>query len=171
MDFSCSTSTSKFVSSLNSKFSRVTKILTDSNLNRGVLIGEFQEHFSTNISLVTRKTNNQGDSQLNQLSSLNDTFSNELAGKDTTENVNEDGFDLRVSIQDFEGSLDLFNISTTTNVQEISRRTTVKLDDIHGTHSQTSTINEATNVTIEGNISQTVLESLFFMRINIFTGN
>lgn len=123
------------------------------------------------ISLVTRESHNQGDSKVDKLGSLNDTFGNELAGKDTTENINENSFDLRVSVKDLESSLNLVNVGTTTDVEEVSRRTTIKLDDVHSAHSKTSTVNEAADVTIESNVSKSSLDGLFFMEINILTGD
>lgn len=62
---------------------------------------------------------------MNKLCSLDNTFCDQLARKDASENIDENGLNFWMVVEYLEGSFDLVNISTTTDIKEVSRRTTV----------------------------------------------
>lgn len=97
----------------------------------------------------TLKTGNDGDLQVQVLNGLDQTSGDVVATDDTTEDVDEDGSDLGVAGDELEGLLDGGGGSTTTNVEEVSGLATVQLDDVHGGHGKTGTVDEAANITIE----------------------
>jgi len=81
-------------------------------------------------------------------------LSNDITLHDATEDVNQDCVYRWVSVQDLESDFDLLRCGTTTNIKEVSWLSTFKLNDIHSGHSQTCSIDHASNVTIEGNVVQ-----------------
>lgn len=97
----------------------------------------------------TLETGNDGDLEVEGLDGLDQAGSNVVATDDTTEDVDEDGSDLGVAGNELKGLLDGGGGSTTTNVEEVGGLATVELDDIHGSHGKTGTVDEAANVTIE----------------------
>jgi hypothetical protein len=76
-----------------------------------------------------------------------------------------------VAVKDLEGSLDLFNTCTATNVEEIGWVTSVQFNDVHGGHSQTCSVDHAANVSVQSNVVQASSNSLLFMGINLLAGN
>lgn len=70
-----------------------------------------------------------------------------------------------VRCDDFESGLDSFGSGATTNVQEVGRATAVELDNVHGSHGKTSTVDKTTNGTVETNVVEVVLGSLDFTRV------
>lgn len=101
------------------------------------------------LSIGTLQPCNDGYPQVHRLNNGDQTFGNSIATHDTTEDVDKDGSDLGVRGDELESLLDGLGGGTSTNVQEVSRRTTVQLDDIHGSHGKTSTVDKAANVTVE----------------------
>merc|ERR1712018_380689 len=59
-------------------------------------------------------------------------------------------------------SLNLTSCGTSTNIKEIGWTYTMQFDNVHSCHSKTSTVNHTTNVTIQSNIVQIILESFNF---------
>ena len=62
---------------------------------------------------------------MNKLCSLDNAFCDQFAGKNASENIDENGLNFWMVVEYFESSFDLVNISTTTDIKEVSRRTTV----------------------------------------------
>jgi len=62
---------------------------------------------------------------MNKLCSLDNAFCDQLARKDTSENIDENCLNFWMGVEYLEGSFDLVHISTTTDIKEVSRRTTV----------------------------------------------
>lgn len=171
MNNSVSDTSSEFVSSLNSEFSGVAEISSDSDLDVGVLVGEVEELLLAEVGLVSGKSDDEGDSELDELGGLDDAFSDQLAGEDTAEDVDEDGFDLGVGVENFEGSLDLVDVGTTTDVEEVSGGAAVELNDVHGAHGEASTVDKAADVAVESDVREAGLDRLFLVGIDVLTGN
>lgn len=112
------------------------------------------------LHVGTLKTGNDGSAQTHLLHDVDQTLGNGVAADDTTEDVDKDGRDLRVTGDQLESALDGGRGSTTTDVKEVSGVTAVQLDDIHGGHGETSTINQAANVTVQLDEVQAVLSGL-----------
>lgn len=75
-----------------------------------------------------------------------------VASEDSTEDVHKDSFDLGVVVEELEGLGQCITLCTTTDIKEVSRLTTVELDDIHGGHGETSAVDEAADVTSDVDI-------------------
>jgi len=85
---------------------------------------------------------------------LDDARGEVIASENTAKDVDENGFDFRIVIEKLEGFSELFALSTATDIEEVGGLTSVELDDIHGGHSETSTIDEATDVAANVNVVQ-----------------
>lgn len=97
----------------------------------------------------TLETGNDGDLEVEGLDGVDQASSNQVATDDTTEDVDEDGGDLGVAGDELESLLDGSGSGTTTNVKEVSGLAAVQLDDVHGGHGKTGTVDKAANITIE----------------------
>ena len=74
---------------------------------------------------------------------------NDVAFHDATENIDQNGFEVRVFQHDFECFGDFFRTRTTAHIEEVGRFATVQFDGVHRGHRQTRTVHEAANVAIE----------------------
>jgi len=106
-----------------------------------------------------------------KLCSLDNAFCDQFARKNAPENIDENCLNFWVSVEYLKSGFDLVNISTTTDIEEISRRSTVEFNDVHGAHCETSTVNKTADISVKRNIWQSSFNCFFFMRINIFTGH
>lgn len=99
--------------------------------------------------------------------------------------INKDGLDVLGSQKELKSLLDGIGGSTTTNVKlrnliscrrypyfegsicthEVGGRTAVEVEDVHGSHGKTGTVNETANVTVKLDKVETVLGSLDFLSI------
>ena len=88
----------------------LVKISINNNLHFVfVLFGEVVHKFECNIGICSCKSNNYGDINFNLFCGFDDTFSNNVALHDTSEDVNEDSFDLWVLTQNFESCFNLIS--------------------------------------------------------------
>jgi len=101
------------------------------------------------LHVGTLETGNDGNSEVHGLHNLDETSGNSVATNDTTENVDKDGSNLGVASNELEGTSDGSGSGTTANIEEVGGLTSVELDDVHGGHGKTGTVDEAANVTVE----------------------
>lgn len=92
------------------------------------------------LHVGTLQPSNDGDAQTHILHDIDQTPGDSIAADDTAENVNEDGSDFWVAGDELKSRLDSGGGSTTTNVEEVGGVSAVELDDIHGGHGETSTV-------------------------------
>ena len=111
------------------------------------------------------QTSNNGYPQVHGLYDGDQALGDGIATHNTTEDVNKDSSDLGVRGDELESLLDGLRGGTSTNVQEVSRVTTVELDDVHGSHGETGTVDKATNVTIELDEVETGRSCLDLIRV------
>lgn len=102
--------------SLDSQFCSFSQICSNLNLELGGFSSVFKQSFCSRLRSITSKSNNQGNFKINLLGSFNNSVSNNVAAQNSSENVNEDCIDFGVRTEDFEGSFDLVDISTTTDI-------------------------------------------------------
>lgn len=117
------------------------------------------------LHVGTLETGNDGSAQTHVLDNVDETLGDGVAADDTTEDVDEDSRDLGVAGDELESGLDSSGGSTTADVEEVSGATAVQLDDVHGGHGETSTVDQAANVTVKLDEVQTVLGSLDLIHI------
>lgn len=101
------------------------------------------------LNVGTLETGNDRDLEVQALDGLDKTSGDGVTSDDTTEDVDEDGGDLGVAGDELESLLDGGGSGTTTNVEEVSGLTTVQLDDVHGGHGKTGTVDEAADITVK----------------------
>jgi hypothetical protein len=80
---------------------------------------------------------------------IDQTLGDGVTSDNTTKDVDKDCCYLGIAGDQLEGGSDGFWRSTTTDIQEVSRRTTVELDDVHGSHGKTCAVDQAADITIE----------------------
>lgn len=101
------------------------------------------------LHVGTLETGNDGSAQTHLLHDVDQTLSDGVAADDTTEDVDKDGRHLGVAGDQLESALDGSGGGTTADVKEVSGGTAVQLDNIHGGHGQTGTVDQAANVTVQ----------------------
>ena len=94
------------------------------------------------------------------LDDLYQALGNGITANDTTKDVDKDGSDLGVAGDEIKGALDGLRSGTTADIQKVGGLTTVELDNVHGGHGKTGTVDEAANVTVELDEVQVGLGSL-----------
>ena len=77
------------------------------------------------------------------------TSGNNFTVDDAAEDVDEDGLDARVGGNDAEGLVDALLLDSATQIKEVGRLATLKLDDVHGRHGQAGTVDEAADLTVK----------------------
>ena len=85
---------------------------------------------------------------------LDDRASEVVTTKDTTENVHKDGFYFGIFVEEFESFGKLLAFGAAADIQEIGGLTTVELNDIHGGHGESGTVDEAADVTTDMDVVQ-----------------
>ena len=100
---------------------------------------------------------------------LDDRSSKVIASQDSAKDIDEDGFDLWVIVEEFEGLHKLFSFGTAADVEEVSGLSTVLLDDVHSRHGKASTVDEAADISTDVNVVQVeffgVLLASVFLRL------
>lgn len=117
------------------------------------------------LHVSTLQTGNDGGLQVHLLNDLDQTLGDGVAADDTTEDVDEDGGDLGVRGDEVEGLADSLGGGTSSNVEEVSGRTTVQLDDIHGGHGKTGTVDKAADVAVKLDEVEADLGGLDLIRV------
>ena len=112
------------------------------------------------LHVSTLQTGDDGSAQAHVVDNVDQTLGDSVTANNTTEDVNEDSGDLGVAGDELESALDGSGGSTTTDIQEVSGATAVQLDDVHGSHGKTGTVDQAANVTVQLDEVQAVLSSL-----------
>lgn len=116
----------------------------------------------------TLKTGNDGDLEVERLDGVDETGGNVVAADDATENVDKDGSDLGVASDEFESLTDGLGSGTPTDVEEVGGLAAVQLDNVHGGHGKTSTVDEAANVAVKLDKVQAALGSADL--VSVFLG-
>ncbi len=104
------------------------------------------------FDVVAFETDDERDAERDFLRSSDDAVGDDVAVHDATEDVDEDTFDLGIAQDDFEGCRDLFFRRAAADVEEVGGFAAVELDDVHGGHGETSTIDEAGDVAVESDV-------------------
>lgn len=120
--------------------------------------GDSQVHLIDKISNLDRKTSAWNFTHA--LDNLNKTLGDGVATNDTTEDVDEDGSDLGVAGDEIKGLLNGLRGGSTSDVQEVGGFASVELDNVHGGHGKTGTVDKASNVTSKLDEVQVGLGSL-----------
>lgn len=111
------------------------------------------------------QSGDDGDLEVQGLDGLDQTVGNGVTADNTTEDVDEDGGNFGVASDQFESLLDGGGGSTATHVEEVGGLATVQLDDVHGSHGKTGTVDKAANVTVQLDEVKTRLRSTDFLRV------
>lgn len=101
------------------------------------------------LNIGTLETGNDGDSEVHALDGLDETSGDSVTSDDTTEDVDKDSGDLSIAGDELESLSDSSGSGTTTNVEEVSGLASVQLDDIHGSHGKTGTVDKAADITVK----------------------
>lgn len=112
-----------------------------------------------------------------QLVGLDNGSGEMVAAKDATKDVDKDGFDFWVVVEELESLGQLLTLGTTTHVEEVGGLASFLLNNVHRGHGQASTVDQATDVSSNMNVVQverlgvllaSVVLGLILLRSEIF---
>lgn len=95
------------------------------------------------------QTSNDRDLEVQRLDGVDKTVSDGITTHNTAENVDKDGRNLGVAGNQLESLLNGRGGSTTADIQEVGGLAAVELDNVHGGHGKTGTVDEAADIAIE----------------------
>ena len=148
--------------SLNSLLTSLGKVRSGDDWETALL-----DELLAELDVSALEPDDKWDLETDLLDGVDDTLSDHVAPDDTTEDVDEDALDLWVAADDEEALSNGGLAGTTTKVEEVSWFTTGKLDNIAGGHSETGTVNEASDITIELDVVKAVLLSPKFHWVDL----
>lgn len=116
--------------------------------------------------LGTLQTNDERNVHVELLRGVDDTLSDVVAPHDATEDIDKDALDLGVRSEDLESLFDSFGSSTSANelnnwqrriitscspsdVKEVGGIATMERQDVHGSHSKTSAVDQAPDAAVK----------------------
>src|SRR5690606_25245691 len=79
-----------------------------------------------------------------------------ITADDAAEDVEEHSFNVGIRKDDAQGSGHALCGRVATDIQEVSRLTTVELNDVHGGHGQPSAVHHTANFAIQLDVAQTI---------------
>src|SRR5690606_5942105 len=83
-----------------------------------------------------------------------------IATNNSTENIDENRFHIRILKNNIETRLYRFRVCSTTYVKEVGRLATGKFDNVHGSHCQSGAVHHTTHVSVKFNVVQVRFSSL-----------
>jgi len=95
------------------------------------------------------QTGNDGDAQVHVRHGGDQTLGDGVAADDAAEDIDEDGSHLRVVGDQAEGLLDGLTGGSSSAVEEVGGLSAIQLDDVHGGHGKTGSVDETSDVTVE----------------------
>lgn len=97
-----------------------------------------------------------GQAQIHLLHHVDQALCDGITPYDTTKDIDEDGSYLRIARDEVEGGLDRFRSCTATHVEKVGRCSAIQFDDVHSSHGETGTVNQAADVSIKFDEIETV---------------
>ena len=86
-----------------------------------------------------------------------DSFSDNIAPHNATEDVDKDSVHFRVSGDDLESLLHLVSRGPASNIEKVGRAASVEFDDVHGGHGQAGTVHHAADISVKSDVVEVVL--------------
>lgn len=117
-----------------------------------VLLCKLSKHVACDVCICSSQAHNDGHFDIDLAGCLHDTLCYRVALHDATKDIHKDGIDFRVLTKDLKSGAHLLSASTSTNVQEVGRATTLELDDVHSGHGEACAVHHASDVAIERNV-------------------
>merc|ERR1719186_79885 len=112
------------------------------------------------VHIGSFQADNKRNLQFNRLAGIDYSVSNSSTVHNTPEYINKDCFHPFILCDDAERLLNLVLLDTPSNIQEVGWLSSIQFDDVHGSHSQACSINQAANVSVQLDIVQVVLGSV-----------
>ncbi len=89
----------------------------------------------------------------------------DVAFHDAAEDVDQDPFDVFVGEDQLEGFGDALNGGSAPDIQEVGRVAAVMLDDVHGGHGQSGSVDQAADVAVERDVGEVMLGCFDFVGV------
>lgn len=71
-------------------------------------------------------------------------------------------------VKNLKSSRNLFDVGSSSDIQEVGGFTSVQLDDVHGGHGQSSSVDHTSDVSVQSHVVQSSFHSLEFVFIDFF---
>jgi len=133
-----------------------------------VLGGKVIQELLSLLGVGSAKSANQSLFKTDYLGGLDDTLCQFVAFQNASENVDQQGFDFRMLVQNLESGSNLVHAGSSSDIQEIGGLASVLLNNVHSSHSQSRTIHHAANISIQGHIIKSGIYSNLLVRVDFF---
>src|SRR5690606_27694626 len=125
----------------------------------------FSQYLGAQVGVVAFQTDHDRHLDAHVLHCADDALGNHVATDDTAEDVDQNGLYVAVGQDGLERCGNAFLGCPAAHVEEVGRLATVQVDDVHGTHGQTGTVDHAADVAVQSHVVQLELGSVGFTRI------
>src|SRR5471032_2997234 len=112
------------------------------------------QHFLADFFVGALHADDQRYLQRNGFGCSDNAFGDHVAAHDAAEDVDQDGFQAWVFQHDLEGFGDFLSRGAAAYVQEVGWLAAEQLDGVHGGHGQAGAVHQATDVAVQGDVSQ-----------------
>mmetsp|Transcript_34002 Transcript_34002/g.87180 ORF Transcript_34002/g.87180 Transcript_34002/m.87180 type:complete len:447 (-) Transcript_34002:25-1365(-) len=107
----------------------------------------------------------QGLGEADVLARSHHALSHDVAAHDAAEDVDEDGLHVGVALDDLEGGRARLLVGRAADIQEVGRGAAQERQQIHGGHSQASTVDHARDAAVQLDVIQVKLLGLDLLRV------
>src|ERR1700722_20693390 len=119
---------------------RVVEVVRRNHVEAGV-----PEDFLAEVDVCALEAHDQRNLETDLLHRGDNTLGNDVAAHDSTENVDENAFHVRIGSDDFERCGDFVLGGAPANVEKVRRTFPIELDDVHRRHGEAGPVNHAAN--------------------------
>src|SRR5262249_17445717 len=144
----------------NNLLCRVLHGFADLEIQSGIL-----QDLATLLHVRAFETEHHGQLDVGDLRGFDNPVRQRVDAQDAAEDVDEHRLHVLVAQQDLEGAGDLLGVGSAADIQEVCRRSTRKLDDVHGGHRQAGAVHHAGDVAVELDVVQPVFRRFDLERI------
>src|SRR4029077_12128874 len=142
--------------------------VSDGEIEAGVA-----EYLLTEFDVSPFHAHHDGNLELQIFCGGDHARSEDVAAQDAAEDVDEDGAHAWITHQDAKSVLDLLQRAAAADIQEIRGRPAGVLNDVHGGHGQTSSVDHAGHAAVEFDVIESVFggfhfEGILFVQIAQF---
>ncbi len=125
----------------------------------------FSERLFACFHVIAFESDDEGQFEARFASGFDDSGGDDVAVHDAAEDVDEDALDFRIGEDDLESGGHLVFGGTATDVEEVRGFTSGELDDVHGGHGESCSVDEASDVSVEADVVEVELTCFDFAGI------
>lgn len=136
----------------------------------GVIVNVVLDHLLSKVCVGADKSDGDWNLNTDLICGFDNSLRDHIALHNASKNIDENALNFRMSRQNFKCCLDLFSAGAAAHIQKVGWHASFQLNDVHGGHGKTCTVDHATNASIQSDVVETDLGSLLLIGIDIAGG-